>query len=102
MNDKYVPESVRERLVVNQRVRYMGDPDCSNLPEPGSVGSQYGAVNHEVYFNAVGETGIIIELHNRTPGHPYEVRMDERYIFGNRSGSLIHAAAHELALVEDE
>ena len=102
MTDKYVPESVRTRLVVGQRVRYVSDYECDHRPMPGSHAGKYGTVGHESWFNAIGKTGTIIQINsNMFPRHPYKVRIDGRYIFGGKSFGNLEAAAHELALVED-
>ncbi len=103
MPDKFVPESVRAKLVVGQRVRYVPDGDCELLqPTPDSYAAPYGATGHEGFTNAEGKTGIITSADHRLfPEHPYDVEMDEEFQFGGRDFQRITVAAHELALVED-
>ena len=103
MTDKFVHPSVLEKLVVGRRVRYLGDYECNALPVEGSRSAIYGAVGHESTFHAQDKTGTIERLDdNWIPGHPYAIRMHERYTFGGGSWNCVIAAAHELALVEEE
>ncbi len=103
MTDKFVPESVRKRLVVGQRVRYVGDDgDCDLDSTPDSHAGRYKATGHESYAMAEGRTGVIRKANDlRCEGHPYLVRMDKPFEFGRRWWNNVAAAAHELALVED-
>ena len=102
MPDKFVPESVRVRLVVGQRVRYVPDHECDRTPRPSSYGASYGCRGHESTFDAENKVGIITYDRDISfPNHPYVVTMDERYTFGDRPYTQIIVAAHELALVED-
>ncbi len=104
MIDKFVPESVRVKLVVGQRVRYVPNGECDLAALPLSSAARYQATGHEAYDAAEGHTGVIkSDTDSRHPGHPYLVHMDAPYQFGNRkTWDMIIAAAHELALVEDE
>ena len=103
MSDKYVPESVRAKLVVGQRVRYVPpDEPCDYPSERNSPSDRYGATSHESFTDAEGQIGTITETnHWFSKGHPYFIVMDEWYRFGSRHFKCIVVAAHELALVED-
>ena len=102
MTDKFVPESVRAKLVVGQRVRYVPDVECDAPPAFRSESTRYKATLHEGYTNAEEQTGRIISTNNVSlKGHPYKLKMDAKYEFGGSSFNYITVAAHELALVED-
>ena len=88
MTDKFVPESVRAKLVVGQRVRYVGDNECDLKPWTGSTAAKYQATGHEAFDAAEGHTGVIqSNTFPRHPSHPYLIRMDTPYQFGNRKWS---------------
>ena len=103
MTNKFVPESVLERLVVGQRVRYVPDDECNNTADSLSSAGYYGATTHESYTDAENAVGVIVLISQRTvDGHPYHVKMDTHYRFGGEPWGSITVAAHELALVEEE
>ena len=102
MSTVHVPESVMKQLVIGQRVRYiMSDIPCNYQPQANSHAGRYGALEHEAYFDAVDKTGTIVEVSNEAHyGHPLVVRLN--YTFGGRAFTAIHAATHEVILVEEE
>lgn len=101
--DKFVPESVLEKLVVGARVRYIPNYECKSPSLASSASHRYGAIGDEGYFDAENKTGIIQSTSNTNfPGHPYQVKMDMPYRFGNQEFTHIILAADELVLVEDE
>ncbi len=101
--NKFVPESVLDKLVVGARVRYIPNYECKFLPQVYSAAHDYGANLHEAELDAENQTGIIRSTSDTEfAGHPYLVEMDVQFRFAGTTFQAVTLAADELALVEDE